>query len=259
MIYSQKIQNRQLEKSYLKSRIFSFLFSFFAFPYNSPQYIQIRTMPFINPYIEKVQNNRHIILEEKEAIKQKWAWKSYFENNNPIHLEIGTGLGNFFGYQTGNHPEINFIGMEIKFKRVFKTYEKAIQNGGQNFVVLKLYAEKIADIFWEEEIDTTYIFFPDPWDKKEHQKKNRLIKEDFLSLLYQKTKLWGKLIFKTDHSEYFDEVLWIIEAWDQWKKEKISYDYEQDKEIFDIKKITSFEAMYRGDKKQICYAEFERI
>lgn len=210
-------------------------------------------MSFINPYIEKIQNNPHIIQEKEEAMKYQWNWKSFFWNTFPIHLEIGTWLGNFFGYLIEKNPNINLIGMEIKYKRVYKTYEKALQNWGKNFIILKRYAQEIQAIFWEEELDYTYIFFPDPWNKKDRQKKHKLLQEEFLKTLFEKTKHGWKLIFKTDHKEYFDDVLKTIENWTLWNVEKSSYDYEKEIEEFDKKALTWFEALFRGEKKKICY------
>jgi tRNA (guanine-N7-)-methyltransferase len=215
-------------------------------------------MPFVNPYIEKIKDNIHIIEEKERAIQQKGAWQQYFKNTFPICLEIGTGLGNFFAYQVWLQPNTNFIGMEIKFKRVYKTYEKAIKAWGNNFVVLKRYAQEINEIFWDEEIDTTYILFPDPWNNKDRQKKNKLLQKDFIETLYKKTKRWGKWIFKTDHREYFEETLKIIEELKMWNIKKVSSDYEKEIEEFNKKMITEFEWLFRGENKKICYLECER-
>ncbi len=148
--------------------------------------------------------------------------------------------------------------MEIKFKRVYKTYEKAMQGGGENFVILKRYAQEINEIFWEEELTTTYIFFPDPWDKKDRQKKHKLLQQEFLQILFKKTKHEWKLIFKTDHKEYFENVCEIIKSLNLWKIEKLSYDYENEIEDFDKKALTWFEALFRGEKKKICYLEAKK-
>ncbi|MDF1682742.1 MAG: hypothetical protein P1U46_03325 [Patescibacteria group bacterium] len=43
-------------------------------------------------------------------------------------------------------------------------------------------------VFEDLELTMTYIFFPDPWAKKERQRKNRLFSDKFISDLYDKTK-----------------------------------------------------------------------
>jgi tRNA (guanine-N7-)-methyltransferase len=77
--------------------------------------------------------------------------------------------------------------------------------------LIKDFGQNIDKIFAENEISESYIFFPDPWGKKNSQKKNRLLQADFLTHLYTVTQDGGKLYFKTDHREYFESVLAIIE------------------------------------------------
>jgi len=42
-------------------------------------------------------------------------------------LEIGTGMGNFFANYAENNPETGCIGIELKFKRLHRTYEKCVE------------------------------------------------------------------------------------------------------------------------------------
>jgi tRNA (guanine-N7-)-methyltransferase len=58
-----------------------------------------------------------------------------------------------------------------------------------------------------EEVNNTYIYFPDPWPKKRHH-KNRLIQLDFLHTLFDIQKKGSFLEFKSDNLEYFD---WTVE------------------------------------------------
>jgi len=50
-------------------------------------------------------------------------------------------------------------------------------------------AQNIDKIFEKNEVSLIYIFFPDPWDKKDRQRKNRLWSDKFVSDLYQVTKI----------------------------------------------------------------------
>lgn len=99
--------------------------------------------------------------------------------------------------------------MEIRYKRCFQTAEKS-RTQGNNFIVLKDFAQNIDQIFSPGEISESYIFFPDPWARKKKQLKHRLFQEDFLKKLYDITCPEGKVFFKTDHREYFDSTLEII-------------------------------------------------
>lgn len=213
---------------------------------------------FVNPYIEKVISHKNIISYEEEAFKNKSKWNDYFQNNNSIILEIWTWLWNFFSNEVSKNQESNFIWIEIKFKRIFVTAEKTLNKNWKNFVLVKTDWKNISRLFWNEEISLTYIFFPDPWDKKDYQRKNRLIDEDFLLNLFNITKVWWSFIFKTDHEWYFKDVVSIVEKIWIWKINKISFDYENEIESFDKKNLTEFESIFREHRLKINYLELKK-
>ena len=77
--------------------------------------------------LKKVKNADIIIKEGKYYIDNpqdyKGKWNSYFNNNNPIYIEIGMGKGKFIIENSIKYPNINFIGIE-KFDSVIS---RAIQ------------------------------------------------------------------------------------------------------------------------------------
>ncbi len=197
-----------------------------------------------------------IISIGENIYSHQWKWQNFFENKHDIYLEIWTGLWNFFSLEAYENQDKNFIWMEIKYKRLFKTAEKTRNMWVKNFVLIKDFGQNIDKIFTYNEITQTYIFFPDPWDKKERQKKHKLLQKDFLEKLYDITKTWWKFCFKTDHKWYFEEVLEIIKQLNLWKIDFVSYDYEKESSSFNKQKMTEFESMFRENKLKIHYAEF---
>ncbi|MDA9129037.1 hypothetical protein N9J72_00995 [Candidatus Gracilibacteria bacterium] len=233
-------------------------------------------MPPNNPYIEIVKQDPDIFTNTENIYAHQGKWAEYFGNDNPVVLEIGTGMGNFFGKQVGEDQDKNFIGMEIRYKRLFQTAEKSRKartlqplsfskgedsgvdskkgDNKNNFLLLKDFGQNIDKIFSHGEISETYIFFPDPWANKDRQKKHRIMLTPFLEKLFHVTKTGGKVFFKTDHQEYFDSSIDIIEKQGIWKIEQKTHNYENS-EIFDVKNITEFEGFYRGEKTAINYLE----
>ena len=221
-----------------------------------------------NPYIEQVKNHPKILTETlTEIYPIKWKWDSFFGNKNDIILEIWTGLGNYFSKNVNDNIWKNFIWMEIRYKRCFSTAEKTLwklknndnskdntelKKYNNNFVIIKDYAEKITDIFGEEELTDTLIFFPDPWARKKWLKK-RLVQEKFLNDLYLRTKQNWKMIFKTDHLWYFLHVLQEIENTD-WKIWFKTFDYESEW-LYESDAITEFEQIFRWQDVKVCYLE----
>ncbi len=211
-----------------------------------------------NWYIQKVEDHENIINIEKEAFDNKWKWSEYFANDNDIVLEIWTWLGNFFSDEVSSNPDKNYIWKEIRFKRLFVTAEKTLKKWWKNFVLVKTMWQNIDKVFADWELSLTYVFFPDPWARKDRQRKHRLWNEKFVSDLYDKTKKWWKVIFKSDHREYFDSTLEIINDFWKWNIDKLSYDYENETEAFDKKRLTEFEVIFRSQKIKINYIELRK-
>lgn len=211
-----------------------------------------------NWYIQKVEDHENIMNLESQAFDNKWKWSEYFNNANDIVLEIWTWLGNFFSDEVSSNPDKNYIWKEIRFKRLFVTAEKTLKKWWKNFVLVKTMWQNIDKVFWDWELSLTYVFFPDPWARKDRQRKHRLWNEKFVSDLYDKTKKWGKVIFKSDHREYFDSTLEIIKDFWKWNIDKLSYDYENETEAFDKKRLTEFEVIFRSQKIKINYIELSK-
>ena len=60
---------------------------------------------------ERLENSPVVFLQPKD---NKGKWKEIFGNDNPIHLEIGSGKGKFIHTLAEKHPKINFIAMEAQ-------------------------------------------------------------------------------------------------------------------------------------------------
>lgn len=209
-----------------------------------------------NPYIEKIEQHDKIFSEPEKAYENKWKWKEFFWSDNEIRLEIWTGLWNFFAYETNRKKDKNFIWMEIKYKRCFKSAEKALWNWNDNFCVIKDFGQNVDKIFQEGEVEQTYIFFPDPWPKDRHA-KHRLLQKEFLEKLHKITKEGWRLVYKTDHRKYFDDTLEVIKEEWIWEPKVISFDYEKDlKDVHTTHNLTEFEVIFRNQDINICYAEF---
>lgn len=211
-----------------------------------------------NAYIQKVEDHPKIINIETQAFENAGKWTEYFWNSNDLVLEIWTWLWKFFSSEVLKNPDKNFIWKDIRFKRIYSTLEKALESWVNNFVLVKTKWENIDKVFADWEISLTYVFFPDPWEKENRQRKNRLFSEKFIRDIYNKTKVWWKLIFKTDHREYFDTTLDLFKKIWLWKINIESRDYENEVEGFDTKNMTEFEHIFRKYKMQINYAEFEK-
>ena len=118
-----------------------------------------------------------IWIKEPEKYKGKWAER--FGNDNPIHIEIGCGKGNFIVGMAKMYPDVNFIAIEKVEDVIVMAMEKTVAAELTNVLFMDMDAEKIEDIFEFGEIRRIYLNFSDPW-KKNKQAKRRLTHKRFL-------------------------------------------------------------------------------
>lgn len=159
--------------------------------------MRLRNVP--DAYIRLEQSDNYI--HEPKALKGHW--KEYFGNNNPIHMEIGSGKGRFITTLAQQSPDINYIALE-KFPTVLlKLIKKIPENGLNNLAVISTDAELLEEIFESGEIEKLYLNFSDPWPKKRHVKR-RLTSASFLELYRKILKVGAIIEFKTDNRALFD-------------------------------------------------------
>lgn len=125
---------------------------------------------------EKLQEYPAIVAQNPAELKGRWH--EYFGNNNPIHIEAGTGKGQFVTGMGKAHPDINYIGMEIYDSIIVSALEKIVVEDIGNVKIIRENAQKLTDFFEPGEVDRVYLNFSDPWPKNKHEKR-RLTHEFF--------------------------------------------------------------------------------
>ncbi len=172
-----------------------------------------------NPYHQKLAQFDDFVLRDEQPEEFQSVWnRDIFKRRAPLHLEIGPGYGHFMFEYASQNPHINFVGMDLRFKRGFRLAKKLASIPHRNFRFLRARAERMQWIFGESELDRIFCFFPDPWPKKRHHKK-RLFQLPFLRAAHRVLRPGGCLLIKTDHAGYAE---WMIEkiksqAWFQVK------------------------------------------
>ena len=132
----------------------------------------------------------------------KGKWNKYFNNANPIYIEIGMGKGDFIIENAKRYPNINFIGIEKYDSVIVRAVQKSNELDINNLKIVRIDANKLEDIF-DKEIDTIYLNFSDPWPKDRHAKR-RLTSEVFLNIYDQIFKNTKRIIMKTDNIDLFN-------------------------------------------------------
>ena len=159
--------------------------------------------------LRRVKNAAQILLDCPFVIDNpgdyKNKYQSLFGNDNPIHIEIGMGKGQFILNMALKYPKINFIGIEKYDSILVRAIEKIQEHELTNIKIICVDAGTITDIFGEE-ISTIYLNFSDPWPKIRHAKR-RLTSSVFLPL-YESILINEKqIIQKTDNIILFESSL----------------------------------------------------
>lgn len=151
-----------------------------------------------------------VILQHPAAIKdgqdKKGKWNQVFENDHPIHIEIGMGKGKFLMTLAKEHPENNYIGIErysSVLLRALEKYDSETYGALQNVRFICMDAYDLPEIFAEGEIQQIYLNFSDPWPKARHARR-RLTSTRFLEQYEKVLPQEGIVEFKTDNQDLFE-------------------------------------------------------
>ena len=168
-----------------------------------------------------IENSSFVIKNYKDY---KGCYNKIFNNNNPIHIEIGMGKGDFIIGMAKKYPEINFIGIE-KFDSVIVRAIEKIEEKIPNLILIRMDATEIEEVF-EKEIDTIYLNFSDPWPKNRHSDR-RLTSLKFLKRYDSVFNNEKQIIMKTDNRKLFEFSLIEFSNYN-YKFEEISLDLYND-------------------------------
>lgn len=143
---------------------------------------------------------------------QRLSFKEIFANDHPVIIEIGFGMGVATAEIAVQHPEINYIGIEVFQAGVGKLLNEIEQRGLKNIRIIEHDAiEVLENMIPDTSIAGFHIFFPDPWQKKKHHKR-RLLRRPRTNLLAQKLQENGYLYMVTDWYDYAEDAFAELSA-----------------------------------------------
>lgn len=182
--------------------------------------------------------------------EQCGSWKSFFGNDKPLHLEIGTGKGRFIMQLASEHPEINYIGIEKYSSVLLRCLEKQEELQLTNLIFIRGDAELINTYFEEGEIEKIYLNFSDPWPKERHARR-RLPSSDYLRRYDRILAQGGDIEFKTDNRGLFDFAVEEVEQ-SAFEIEQITYDLHNDPIMNEGNIMTEYEEKFSKKGNKIC-------
>ena len=138
------------------------------------------------------------IMAEGFPLQGQWH-DGFFHNGNPIVLELGCGKGEYTVGLAKAHPEINYIGIDIKGARMWRGLTQAREAGLTNVAFIRTRIDQIEHFFGTNEVDEIWVTFPDPHPGEgERNARHRLTSPEFLERYRKIVKPNGILNLKTD-------------------------------------------------------------
>jgi tRNA (guanine-N7-)-methyltransferase len=144
-----------------------------------------------------------------EIPEGKLDLKALFPHSEKIIMEIGFGMGEATALIGRDFPEDGFLAVEVHFPGVGKLMARIEELGLKNIRIMETDVHPLFEEYLQDEsLDGIHLFFPDPWQKKKHNKR-RIINPEFLSLIAPKLKADGFIHIATDwlpYAEVIEEV-----------------------------------------------------
>jgi tRNA (guanine-N7-)-methyltransferase len=138
--------------------------------------------------------------------------EAIFGRRAPRCLEIGFGIGEVIGNLAEEHPEVDYLGLEVHRPGVGRLLLRAASSNLRNLrVICHDAVEVLKDKLGNDSFDEILVFFPDPWHKKRHHKR-RLIGPEFVALAADKLRCGGVLRLATDWQDYAQQMLVVCNA-----------------------------------------------
>lgn len=135
-----------------------------------------------------------------------------FNNDQPVTLEIGFGMGTSLLEMAVAEPQRNFLGIEVHRPGVGRLLHGIADAGISNLRILSVDAvEFLRSGVAAHSLDCIQVYFPDPWPKKKHHKR-RIVQPQFLDLCHAALRSGGSFHLATDWANYAEHMMEVISA-----------------------------------------------
>lgn len=136
-------------------------------------------------------------------------WKSFFNNDHPIEIELGCGNGDFCVEYALKNPDINIIGVDIKGHRLWQAAQKAIHLNLKNIAFIRTQIQFVEHFFKKNCIPTLWMFFPDP--QLGRKETTRITHQKYLKKYSNFLSSDNLIHFKTDSDVLYQFTLHTIQ------------------------------------------------
>jgi tRNA (guanine-N7-)-methyltransferase len=169
-----------------------------------------------------VKRSGRLTASQKRALTELWPlygigagpdrldFDALFGRSAPRVLEIGFGDGESLVGEAHDHPELDFLGVEVHEPGIGHCLLRAQAAGLANLRIVAADAiDVLESMIPPASLHRINLYFPDPWPKKRHHKR-RIVQPAFVDLCAAALAAGGTLRIATDwagYAEHIDSVL----------------------------------------------------
>ncbi len=152
------------------------------------------------------------LLHEFRTILEPLNLTEHFPTPQPLEVELGCGDGSFIVEWARLNRERNFLAVERLLGRIRKPDKRGRRAGLTNLSLVRIEISYFLEFLLPAaSTEAIHVYFPDPWPKMKHR-KHRLINARFPALAHRALKPGGVVYLRTDHGEYFEQMLTVFRA-----------------------------------------------
>lgn len=129
----------------------------------------------------------------------------------PVEVELGCADARFLFERAPLHPDVDFVGIEIREPLVEQVNEQAKDLGVPNLrAVFANMSTELDVLFPDRSLRRVFVNFPDPWFKARHHKR-RVMSAELALAIARKLEPGGEVMFQSDIWELGIEALDVLE------------------------------------------------
>lgn len=208
--------------------------------------MRTRKLKWANPFLEE----NEVAIKEPQEYRGKW--KELLQRSC-LHVEIGTGKGDYWIGMSNLYPEKAWIGIE-KNESVAAQAVKKSGTLQKNRRFIQADASNIDTWFAQGEVDVIHLNFSDPWPKNRTSKR-RLSHASFLDKYKMILTKHGEIQMKTDNASLFEFSL-VEFSNHGFYLEEISVDFRRETHDEDI--ISEYENKFMSKGNPIYRVVFKK-
>ena len=131
----------------------------------------------------------------REWIHDTWG------NTHPLVIEIGTGQGENIVAAAAQHPQTNYLALEVYDPGVAHTMLRAGKQQLGNLRIAQINAPELFAKADAATVSEVWTFFPDPWPKMKHHKR-RIVQPALAVAIHRALVAGGLWRISTDIEDY---------------------------------------------------------